>query len=316
MIITKWNGKPITKPGWYSGIPIDRYHSRGICKGLAVSSTDLRTCWSKSAAHMFSTWVENPKAIPRKTTRAMILGAAAHHLFLGEDGFRLRFSKQPATYRDRTTAETKPWNGNAKPCRQWAAEQTKLGRVIVTQAELEHIVGMARSLTLEPLINAGILRGHIEVSGFFKHPETDLWVKVRPDVIPTDGGDYVDLKTAAEVTSPALQYAIRAYAYHQQAALIWEAVEVIDPTAPFQFFTLMFIETAPPYCARAVPVDPDDLARGRLQNRAMLRKIASCIREDHWPGPAENDLRSLPLATDERARIDARLTRELPGGGP
>jgi len=37
MKITKWNGKPITKPGWYSGIPIETYHSAGICDGKAVS---------------------------------------------------------------------------------------------------------------------------------------------------------------------------------------------------------------------------------------------------------------------------------------
>jgi len=82
--ITKWNGKPISKPGWYSGIPIERYHSAGMCDGPAVSSTDLRTCWSKSRAHMFAFWAENPKRIERPTSRAMILGSAAHHLFLGE----------------------------------------------------------------------------------------------------------------------------------------------------------------------------------------------------------------------------------------
>jgi hypothetical protein len=73
---------------------------------------------------------------------------------------------------------------------------------------------------------------------------------------------------------------------------------------------LMFIETSAPWCARVVPLPEEDLARGRLQNRAMLRRIASCITATHWPGPGEGDLRPLPLASDERARIDERLKRE------
>jgi hypothetical protein len=73
---------------------------------------------------------------------------------------------------------------------------------------------------------------------------------------------------------------------------------------------LMFIETAPPFCARSVPLAADDLARGRLQNRAMLRRVKSCIETRHWPGPGEDDHREMPISNDERARIDARLKVE------
>ena len=110
LTVKKWDGKPITKPGWYSGIPIERYHSAGLCDGPAVSSSNLRTCWSKSAKHMYAQWCENPEYEPRESTRAMILGAAAHHLLLGEDNFKLKFIAQPETYRDRKTAEEKKWN--------------------------------------------------------------------------------------------------------------------------------------------------------------------------------------------------------------
>jgi hypothetical protein len=308
MQITKWNGKPIRKPGWYSGIPIERYHDANLCAGMSVSSTDLRTCWAKSPAHMFVNWCENPEGIKRKETRAMTLGAAAHHLFLGEDGYNAKFVVQPATYRDKVTAVEKPWHGGATPCKQWVEKQKKAGRTIVTQAETELIKGMARSLVLEPFIDQGILRGHVEMTGIFKDQQTGLWIKVRPDVVPTDSGDFCDLKTAIEVTDVAIQSSIRSYGYHQQAALVWEACEALG--TPWRTFVLMFIETAPPHCARAVPLMEDDMSRGRLQNRAMLRKIASCLIENHWPGPGEGDPRPLPLATDERSRIDHRLKAE------
>ena len=310
----QWDGKQIKKPGWYSGIPLEMYHSAKICDGYAVSSSDLRTCWSKSAAHMYVKWAENPKREERKSTRSMILGAAAHHLLLGEDKFRFKFAAQPLTYRDKTTAREKPWHNGADYCKAWNAKQAGAGKVPVTQDELRAIVEMARSLALEPLVQEGLLRGYVETSGFVRDAETGLWIKVRPDVVPTLTGDYVDLKTAADVTTVALQSSIRTYGYHQQGALIWEVVEQLNirngDAHPFESFVLMFIETDLPYCARTVPLVDDDLARGRLQNRAMLRKIASCLKSGRFPGPGEGDLRALPLADAERERIDKRLEFE------
>ena len=108
--------------------------------------------------------------------------------------------------------------------------------------------------------------------------------------------------------APAVQSSIRSYGYHQQGGLVWEACEQLQQ--PFETFTLLFVETTNPYCTRTVPLPDDDLARGRLQNRAMIRKIAHCIETGHWPGPGEGDIRPLPLSNDERERIDTRLKIE------
>jgi hypothetical protein len=189
MQVIPWDHKRIERPGWYSGIPLELYHSADICAGLAVSSSDLRACWSKSPAHMYLNWAENPKREVRETTSAMLLGACAHHLLLGEENFKLKYIAQPETYRDRTTAAEKPWNNNSGFCRGWNDKQRREGRVVV-------------------------------------------------------------------------------------------------------------------------PLTDDDLARGRKQNRAMLRKITGCIDTGHWPGPGEGDLTPLPLSHDERTRIDERLRWE------
>jgi hypothetical protein len=308
LTVRKWDGKPITKPGWVSGIPIERYHSAGLCDGPSVSSSNLRTCWSKSAKHMFAQWCENPDAEPREVTRNMILGSAAHHLLLGEDGFKLKFVAQPETYRDVKTAVEKPWTYQANVCKEWRAKQEDAGKTVVTVKELKSVVQMAKSLALEPLVNDGLLTGHIECSGFWKDEETGLWIKVRPDVIPPTDDTYVDLKTAAEVTTPALQSSIRSYGYMQQGALIGEVCENLN--LPFAAFMLMFIETSSPYCARTVPLVPEDLGRGRQMNRSALREIKRSIEAGHWMGPGEGELHELGISTDERGRIDARLKAE------
>jgi hypothetical protein len=309
MKVTKWSGKPITKPGWYSGIPIERYHSKGICDGHAVSSSDLRTCWSKSPAHMFARWAENADREEREVSRNMILGSAAHHLFLGEDGFNLKFIQQPETYPDTKTAEVKPWHNGANYCKDWNAKFEAQGKVIVLPREFNAIRKMAGSLAVDPMVQNGILNGRVEHSGFFKHP-TGLWVKVRPDVIPVGSGDYVDLKTAADVTTVALQSSIRSYGYHMQGALVMEAGAFLSPEVEQKQFVLLFIETANPYCARSVPLNEKSLVDGMRQNLAMLEWIAECIERDRWPGPGgDDDVRPLGLSNDEHARIEERLKR-------
>jgi len=305
--VTKWDGKRISRPGWYSNVPIEKYHAPEMCDGPAVSSSDLRTCYHKSPAHMFCRWAENPKAEERTPTRSMILGAAAHHLLLGEEGFKLKFVAQPELYRDRKTAEEKPWNNNATVCKDWKAKHEDAGRTVVTIKELRVIVEMARSLALEPLVKEGLLSGHIECSGFFKDRETGLWIKVRPDVVPM-GGEFVDLKTAAEVTTPALMSSVRSFGYNQQGALIWEACEALE--LPFQSFMLLFVETAAPFCARMVPMPDEDIRLGRRQNRHALRRIKSSLDADHWPGPGEGELIALGLSKDERERIQSHLASE------
>jgi hypothetical protein len=309
MDVVEWDGKPVSKPGWYRNIPIERYHSAGMCDGPAVSSTDLRTCWSHSPAKMFAFWAENPKREERTVSNAMLLGGCAHFLLLGEADFRKKYAAQPEEYPDKKTGEMKKWHMGADHCKDWVAFHQAKGFTIVTVKMLDAIVRMAESLRIVTLVKEGLLRGHVETSGFFRDQETGIWLKVRPDVVPSDGPDFVDLKTAAEVTTVALQSSIYSYGYNQQAALIAEVCEGFGQ--PFESFMCLFVETAAPYCARMTPLTDVDLGLGREQNRDCLRRISASIKAGHWPGPGEdNPLQPLGMGKDKRERIMARLTQE------
>lgn len=307
MKITKWDGKPISKPGIYTGIPLPKYHSAEICVGKSVSSSNLRTAWSESLAHMFDQWCCNPDRAEIEPNEGMTLGSAAHHLYLGEDNFDLSYIKQPDVYRDKVTAEEKKWTYAAGYCKDWRAKQLKAGRTIVTTAQFEKIKGMSRSLALDPLVQSGVLSGLVEHSLFVQDKETGLWLRGRPDVIPNDG-DYVDLKTAREVSDLAIWGALKSRQYHMQGALIWHIADQLG--IPFNGFTLIFVETDRPYCVRACPIHDEDLSRGLMQVRAMLRRIAECIERGVWPGPGAGDLRPMPLPKTEREFIDSRIAYE------
>jgi hypothetical protein len=301
--VIPWDGQPISTPGWYSDIPIEKYHSAGICTGLAVSSSNLRKTWTHSPAHMNAEWCENPDREEKKPTRAMILGQAAHHLFLGEDKFDTKFVIQPAQYPATKTGELKKWHNGADYCKAWNEKYANFA--IIPADEVKALNGMAASLTVQPLVQTGLLRGFVETSGFFFDEESGLWIKVRPDVIPTDSGDFADLKTTSDATTVALMSTARTYAYFMQGALIWEACDALD--TEFRSFNLLFVETGNPYCARTCPMDQEDLGVARQQNRWSLTRIRRAIDNKRFPGPDDDVETTLRLGNDERERIKTRL---------
>src|ERR1700678_232489 len=189
-----WNKKPITKPGLYTGIPMDAYHSQTICGSEpSISSSMLRKLFLRSPAHYWAYSSYNPAGKPAEDeeTEALILGRAGHHVLLGEKFFAERYVIRPRKVLDQDLF-WKPWNGNRTECIEWLKDHSHL--TVLTPDQAEQIKGMALSLSCYPLVQEGALNGYVECSMFWRDPRTGIWLKARPDVIPTDSGVYVDLK--------------------------------------------------------------------------------------------------------------------------
>jgi hypothetical protein len=303
-----WNGKPIIEAGLNSLIGIDTYHRGDICSGPSVSSSGLRTLFGKSPAHFYDAWPGNPNFVERADTAAFILGRAAHHLFLGEDYFSKLFAAPPSEYPDRTTGEMKAWTYKAAFCQQWKKLQESEGKSVLKLDDLDALRGMAESLAKNEIVRAGALNGMIERSCFWKDETTGLWLKIRPDAIPTSSVDFVDLKTTTSVLWPDLQRTIADFGYHQQGALIRRgAREVLGISSPT--FTLVFIEKTAPFCVRVVTLKDNDLERGERQNIECLQTIASCLKSGQWPGPGgtREDAENIELPEWKQKQIDDRL---------
>lgn len=307
---TPWKrGEKITKPGMYSGIDIETYHGQDICDGPSVSSSGLRQIFNESPAHFFAHWRGNTDRVEEKEARHYILGRAVHHLLLGQRGFRELFTVQPEDYENEKTGEVKPWNNNADVCRRWHDEQRKKNLAVLLPRELEQMQGMALVLGRHPIVKAGALNGKIERSIVFKDKETGVWVKVRPDAVPTDGADHVDYKTTTSVLWPDLVRTIGECGYHQQGALVRRAAREVLGHANTTF-TLVFQEKTEPYCVRVVTLKDSDLNRGERQNRIALDTFARCLKSGHWPGPGgdREDAEHIELSDREQQRIDDQIT--------
>jgi len=307
----KWDGKPITTPGIYSHMPLDDYHRGDICDGPSVSSSGLRTIWAESPAHFWCTSPLNPDRVEREEKTHFNIGRAAHHVICGQAFFAAEYVIRPDQYEDEETGKLKPWHGSATACKRWMAAAAKDGKTVLTTEDAKAVERMAVRLGENEIIRAGLLNGWIERSIFWRDKETGLWLKARPDAIPSDSGTFADLKTTTSVRYLKLIRTIADYNYHMQGAMVLDGARALGLVATE--FVLAFVEKDPPNCVRIVALRDDDLVRGHKQNRVAIRTLAHCLSSKTWPGPGDDrdDVEPIDLPEREREYIDKRLQLQL-----
>lgn len=306
MIVQAYNGKAISRPGIYRGVPMADYHGQLTVKP-SISSSGIRTIFSESPAHYFDGSYLNPNREEQAQSEPLLFGRAAHHLLLGEANFREHFAVRPETYKD-AEAKTKPWSGNATACKAWLKEAAAAGLDVVTLSQLAKIRGMAESLKNEPLVKAGILNGAIEHSIVWRDEATGVWLKVRPDAIPNVDMAYADLKTAADITDDGLERAISDNDLHVQGALVGMACRAVLGRE-MESFSLVFVEKTRPHCVRVRELTPNDLELGEQQIRAVLPIFAKAVETGVWHGPGggQVDAQYAEVTPWRRKAIERRL---------
>jgi hypothetical protein len=271
-LVTAWKGEKIARPGIYSNVPMGVYHD-DLCIGPSVSHSTLWRLDSKSPRHAWREWYGNPNRKEPEEKPHLALGRAIHHLAGGEAQFAKHFCVRPAKWDSWRTKEAK----------EWRAEQMRLGMGVLTAEDIDTIQGVADSLNEHPTIQAGILKGLVEMTVVYQDPVTGLWVKARPDVIPLSSAMIPDLKTIAEATRKKCETAIGEYGYFGQMAIIDEALWQV---AGFEAtdHVLVFIEKSDPWCINLKPLPSCDIEWGRAYARRALDKFAACLESGDWHG--------------------------------
>jgi len=304
-----WDGRRITAPGLYVGIPLDRYHSGDICDAPSISSSGLRKLWTSSPAEYWDSSPLNPKGATPAENADFILGRAVHHLVAGERGFSRYFIIRPQRIWDDEKKQDVEWHGNRPACKKWLKAAKAAGRSVLTMDDVEAIRSMGLALERYPLVKQGALKGLIERSLFWKDEETGIWLKARPDVIPTASGDFVDLKTTTSTIYNDLQKSLFDYSYQMQAALVFEGARALGLET--HSFTLLWVQKRRPFCVRHSSLIDADLALGHRMNRVMIRQFAKSLAAQSWPQPGDSDNdNSEYLQLSDRARdiIESRLS--------
>lgn len=321
--VLEWDGQPISRPGIYSNIPMEAYHGQ-LTVGPSISSSGLRTIFHESPRAYFRTSYLNPRRRIEKTSEAFIFGRAAHHLLLGESDFRQHFIIRPETYPEGMTVEArfwpevldvwegennKPWSGNATVCKAWLFWAWWRGLTVLKPGDIEMIRAMAGSLAEEPLVQQGILNGLIEHSFIWQDPETGIWLKWRPDAIPTDSLNFSDLKTTTAVDDETIDRTIGKYGYNMQGALGALACHAIIGREMDDFSLVLVEKEEAMPCVRVKTLKPGDIDLGLSQIAVALKTFAKCIETGEWLGPGgrQHDAEFAGLTKWDYERIDYRI---------
>lgn len=299
MNITQFKGGKVALPGCYSGIPIELYHG-DLTEGPGVSSSGLRTIEAKSPAHYYATSYLNPDRLPEEPKDHFSFGKAAHTLLLGEEGFRDQFVTRPD--------EWDSWR--TKASQEWKAAQIAAGRTVLNPQDVVAIRHIAKQLAADPLVQSGILQGKVEHSIIWQDKVTGVWLKSRPDVIPSADGVLVDLKTTTDASPEAVVNSIKTYGYALQGALAGMGMEA-TLGIKMTDFVLVWIEKSAPYAVSISPVDPEWIYWARRQLRRAIDTFAKCVETNEWPGYSGEATAFMPTWLKKRFEEQAE-TGELP----
>lgn len=313
--IIQWDGEPISKPGIYAGVPNKVYHAQ-LTVGPSISRSALWRLFDKSPRHYYNSSYLNPNRVEGEETDALRLGRAAHHVLLGEKNFNGHFLVRPDEYPEKVEygdpiphgTKMKPWHGASGWCKAWLDDHKEDERDLITTTMVEQIRGMAGGLAEDPMVQGGMLAGLIEHTIVWQDPETGIWIKIRPDAIPTAADDVSDLKTTADITDDGLEDAIGRDGLFLQAAMTdigWN--EVFG--RQLNSFNFVFIEKTTPYCARTRELNPSEIVLGHDTYRVALNLFARCLETGEWPGAGGTTTDAEPILMKpwRRTRIERRI---------
>jgi hypothetical protein len=289
----------ITTPGIYE-IPIADYHGNEICDTPSISSSGLKRILKCPLKY----WHESPLNPDRVYIykREFEFGKAAHDLILDGAGWPDRYHILPEGF---TRAATK------KMAREIAeAEEAEAaGKVILSHKDGAAVVAMAETIRKHP-IYAALAHGKPEQTLLWKDAETGVWLRCRPDFLPTTMHDIPDYKTCRSAHPDDFARDIDAYGYHQQAALYLDGIEAITGTKPRSFYFIAQ-EKDPPYIVQPIGLDEESIDWGRRLNRRAIRIFAECLSKNRWPAYSD-DVVTVSLSEWRKRKLsDLVITGEL-----
>lgn len=281
---------------------MEAYHGdHEICPGPSISSSGLKLLDRCPIKY----WLQsplNPDRAPRKTTRALNMGKAAHDVIgLGEDW--------PSAYH--VTPEGYSRAATVKHAEAIAEEQAAIerGATILSFAEAATVREMAARLRTNELADVLFSDGEAEVTIAWQDRETGVWLRVRPDWLPHGGRFIPDYKTAADASPEGFRRALDSYGYHQSAALYLEGLEQAAGMRP-EAFMFVVQEKEAPHIAQIYQLDEGARSWGAAINRRAIRKFADCLSRDRWPGYGR-DIEMIDLPPWRITDLDKQATAGL-----
>ena len=291
----------ITEAAAYPDISAEDYHGREICPAPSISATGLKCIIGKSPAHYWHGSHLNPNRARQVDKRHFSVGKAAHDkLLLGE--------RWPAMYH--VLSEDFDRRATKRCAAEIAAadDAEAAGLTILKHDDALAVEAMAAALRTNPAAVAALSNGQPEVTLAWTDPETGVWLRARPDFLPTKRQIIPDLKTAADGSPDGFSRAIGQYGYHIAAAHYLAGIEAVFGERP-QAWLHIVIEKEPPHVVALWQLPQEDIDRGEDARRRAIRIFADCLSSGKWPG-YQNDVAMCGLPQWARKTADFQMENE------
>lgn len=288
--------------GFFDNINIEDYHD--YSKYPAASSSMLKSIKNNSPLHVKAVM----DGIAKKSTPALIFGNHSHNILL--DNSISNYVLQPAR-RINEKGQEVAFVRNGKHWEEFKAAADSEKKLIVTEAELETLIGMFDGLMSNPTSKA-ILESptkQIELSGFWKHEDYEFDCKLRTDILDQSIDVIADYKSTRDASPEVFSNQFFGYGYDIQA--YWYRLGVYAITG--RWFDMVFIaqEKDPPYAVCCYSVPPEVFDIGKTRAGYSARVFAECLKNDKWPGyPEMVEINVAGWALNEANNIKLRLSNE------
>lgn len=219
---------------------------------------------------------------PEPPSPAMVLGTATHRLILEPD----------------LIGEYAIWGGKeeqkVRRGRVWDEfQKDNAGKLIVTVAEVEAMIGMAIGARKnEPIRRYAGAAGPTEVSMFWEHPHTKRRFKARLDKVIPEHHIIFDLKTTRDCHSYKFGSQSYSLGYHIKMAIQWYGYKTLTGHEPSM--KLGAIESKAPHESAVYRVTKDTLLQGIEELDLLVEKLDQCEKSGVWP-PEQDEETDLVL---------------------
>lgn len=249
------------KPGIYSGIPNEAYHS-----GPGISKSGLWTIHTKSPAHF--------RFGERKESKAFDMGEACHLAILEPNLFEKKVVRGPDDRRGNK------WKDVAEVCRID-------GKLLLTSGDYDNALAVRDAVHADAFVSSIVANENasVETSGYWTDERTGLLCRCRPDLYREDLGILVDVKSTASAHPDDFARSVVNYGYHAQEAFYSDGWSALGKNV--DGFVFLAWEKTSPYACGIYELPPPIVEEGRAIISRALGAYAECQKADKWPAYGE-----------------------------